>query len=83
MYSAYLYLAAVALAESDGWQRFALECDIYMYSTPYMGSISVEVLIQCMCHSTFIQTYVFIVGTESTCAYMYSVHTNTFSLQSL
>lgn len=33
MYSAYLYLAAVALAESDGLQRFALEYVQYMYDT--------------------------------------------------
>lgn len=40
MCSAYLYLAAVALAESDGLQRFARE---YVHAL-YMGSISVEVL---------------------------------------
>lgn len=54
MYSAYLYLAATALAESDGLQRCALEYDMYSTCILYMGSISVEVL---MCHSTFVHMY--------------------------
>lgn len=49
MYSAYLYLAAVALAENDGLQRFALEHVLVLY----IGSISVDML---MCHS--IPTYI-------------------------
>lgn len=54
MYSAYLYLAAVALAESDGLQRFALEYDMYSTCTLHGIHLYGEVL---MCHSSFVHMY--------------------------